>query len=175
MAARSDLYFAYDVHLRSDVITARCPGARDPRPAVLADHDWLINSRGVAAIEPFPGSEVHGVVWRIGAEDPAALDAAVGVPELARREPCIVATAAGPVRAWTHADRCPSPGAPQPDYLESVVAGAVERGLPARWIEYLRRWDPTHWPQPGGGPSPTAPRSLPELLATPGVSEISSL
>ena len=33
----------------------RCPDATDPRPATLADHDWLINERGVATVEPFDG------------------------------------------------------------------------------------------------------------------------
>ncbi len=43
----------------------RCPDATDPRPATLADHDWLINERGVATVEPFDGSQVHGVVWQL--------------------------------------------------------------------------------------------------------------
>lgn len=160
-------------------MAAVCPGASDPRPAVLADHDWLINDRGVAAIEPFPGSEVHGVIWTIAAGDPAALDRAAdtasGEPGRTVRHVRTVTTATGPESVLLHADRRPNPGAPQPGYLEQVVAGAIERGLPARWVEYLRRWDPTHWPQPNGGPSPTAPRSLPELLATPGVEEFCSL
>lgn len=171
MATGRELYFAYDAHLRTDVMVARCPAAADPRPAVLADHDWLISRRGVATIEPFPGSEVHGAVWSVTGRDLAALDAAAGGHETARRRRHTLATANGPVTAWTHADHHPNPGAPQLDYLEQVVTGAAERGLPARWIEYLRRWDPSHWPQPNGGPSAAAPRSLPELLATEGVEE----
>lgn len=153
-------------------MAARCPGATDPRPAVLTDHDWLISRRGDATIEPFPGSEVHGVLWRITDADLTVRDAAV---EPAERRTHTVTTAAGPVTARMYAEPHPNPGAPPPGYLDLVVAGAVEQGLPGRWIEYLRRWDPTHWPQPNGGPSPTAPRSLAELLATPGVEESSRL
>src|SRR6478672_11082979 len=55
-------------------MSLRCPDAVDPRPATLADHDWLINERGVATIEAFTGSQVHGVLWDVSERDLAALD-----------------------------------------------------------------------------------------------------
>ncbi|MGH3525030.1 MAG: gamma-glutamylcyclotransferase family protein, partial [Mycobacterium sp.] len=39
-------YFAYGSNLCVRQMAHRCPGASDPRPAMLADHDWLINQRG---------------------------------------------------------------------------------------------------------------------------------
>jgi len=52
----------------------RCPDASNPRRAMLADHDWLINQRGVATVEPFDGTQVHGVVWQLSDHDLATLD-----------------------------------------------------------------------------------------------------
>lgn len=45
-------YFAYGSNLNVTQMARRCPDATDPRPATLADHDWLINERGVATVEP---------------------------------------------------------------------------------------------------------------------------
>ena len=75
----------------------RCPDAIDPRPATLADHDWLINERGVATVEPFDGSEVHGVLWQVTDHDLATLDSAEGVPVRYRRDRMTVHTDDGPV------------------------------------------------------------------------------
>ena len=73
-------YFAYGSNLCVRQMARRCPDAVDPRPAMLADHDWLINQRGVATVEPFDGSQVHGVVWQVTDHDLATLDSAEGVP-----------------------------------------------------------------------------------------------
>ena len=44
----SHSYFAYGSNLCVRQMARRCPGAVNPRPAKLSDHDWLINERGVA-------------------------------------------------------------------------------------------------------------------------------
>ena len=79
-------YFAYGSNLCARQMAQRCPDASNPRPATLADHDWLINERGVATVEPFTGSEVHGVVWQVSDRDLATLDSAEGVPVRYRRD-----------------------------------------------------------------------------------------
>src|SRR5258707_15213793 len=134
-------YFAYGSNLCVQQMARRCPGAVDPRPAKLADHDWLINERGVATVEPFDGSEVHGVVWRLTDHDLATLDSAEGVPVRYRRDRLTVHTDDGPSEAWVYIDHRVDPGAPRPGYLERIVDAAVHHGLPHRWIEFLRRWD----------------------------------
>lgn len=76
MPALRHLYFAYGSNLCVRQMARRCPDAADPRPAVLADHDWLINQRGVATVEPLAGNQVHGVLWQISDGDLATLDSA---------------------------------------------------------------------------------------------------
>ncbi|WP_236950415.1 poly-gamma-glutamate hydrolase family protein [Mycobacterium sp. MS1601] len=153
----------------------RCPDAVAPRQATLADHDWLINERGVATVEPFNGSRVHGVVWDVSDHDLATLDSAEGVPVRYRRDRMTVETAAGPTSAWVYIDHRVEPGAPRPGYLERIIDGALHHGLPARWVEFLRRWDPAHWPRQLGPATAHAPKSLTALLAQPGVYETSTL
>jgi len=171
----SHSYFAYGSNLCARQMARRCPGAVNPRPAMLTDHDWLINERGVATVEPFDGSRVHGVVWQVTDHDLATLDSAEGVPSRYRRDRLTVHTDDGPSEAWVYIDHRVDPGAPRPGYLERVVDGAVHHGLPQGWIEYLRRWDPSRWPMHNNRSGPAAPRSLSELLAAQGIIEDGTL
>ncbi|OBG18365.1 replication protein [Mycolicibacterium celeriflavum] len=168
-------YFAYGSNLNVTQMALRCPDAANPRPAKLADHDWLINQRGVATVEPFDGSEVHGVVWQLTDHDLAVLDSAEGVPVRYRRDRLTVHTDDGPAEAWVYIDHRVEPGPPRPGYLERIIDGAMHHGLPQRWVDFLRRWDPAHWPAKWHGRSTDSelpvPQSLSELLAQPGVTE----
>lgn len=168
-------YFAYGSNLCVEQMARRCPGAADPRPAVLPDHDWLINERGVATLEPFPGGSVHGVVWTITDEDLAALDSAEGVPDRYRRDRFTVHTDAGPVPAWLYIDHRIEPGPPRPGYLERIIDGALHHGLPSSWVAFLHRWDPETWPSTPPRPKRKGPQSLSELLTDPDVAEESVL
>jgi len=147
MPAPRHPYFAYGSNLCVNQMALRCPDAAEPRPAVLSDHDWLINQRGVATIEPFAGNQVHGVLWQVSDHDLAILDSAEGVPVRYRRDRLTVQTADGPAPAWVYIDHRTEPGPPRPGYLERIIDGAQHHGLPQRWVDFLRRWDPAHWPR----------------------------
>jgi phage replication-related protein YjqB (UPF0714/DUF867 family)/gamma-glutamylcyclotransferase (GGCT)/AIG2-like uncharacterized protein YtfP len=175
MPAGRQTYFAYGSNLCVRQMAQRCPEATNPRRAVLADHDWLINQRGVATVEPFNGTHVHGVVWQLSDHDLATLDSAEGVPLRYRRDQLTVHTDDGPSDAWVYIDHRVNPGAPRPGYLERIIDGALHHGLPQRWIDFLRRWDPARWPRPRSRPTTPAPQSLSELLSEAGVVELSRL
>jgi len=174
MSAGRHAYFAYGSNLCVRQMAQRCPAARNPRPAVLTDHDWLINQRGVATVDPFAGGQVHGVLWRLSDHDLATSDIAEGVPLRYRRDRLIVHTDDGPSHAWIYIDHRVTPGAPRPGYLERIIDGALHHGLPQRWIDFLRRWDPAQWPRPASRSTP-APQTLSALLSEPGVLEVSWL
>src|SRR5258705_7498088 len=123
-------YFAYGSNLCVRQMARRCPGAVDPSPAKLADHDWLINERGVATVEPFDGSEVHGVVWRLTDHDLATLDSAQGVPVRHRPDRLTVHTDDGPSEAWGYIDHRVDPRPPRPRHLERIAYGAGHPRLP---------------------------------------------
>ena len=168
-------YFAYGSNLCQERMSERCPGATDPRPAVLDDHDWLINERGVATLDPFIGSTVHGVLWTLTDRDLTNLDRAEGVPECYRRARLTVRTAHGPAKPWVYIDHRAQPGIPRDGYLERIINGALHHDLPRQWIEYLRRWDPKHWPMSRSPANDAGPQTLSELLADPAVVEVSTL
>ncbi|GAB5901845.1 MULTISPECIES: poly-gamma-glutamate hydrolase family protein [Mycolicibacterium] len=168
-------YFAYGSNLCVTQMAQRCPGAINPRPARLDGHDWLINQRGVATVEPLDGYQVHGVLWHVTDHDLAALDSAEGVPVRYRRDRLTVHTVDGPAPAWVYIDHRVDPGPPRPGYLERILAGATHHDLPHRWIEFLRRWDPVHWPQRAVSSESAAPQTFSELLSQPDVVESSTL
>ncbi|MCW2553930.1 MAG: hypothetical protein JWR78_3711, partial [Mycobacterium sp.] len=168
-------YFAYGSNLDVTQMAQRCPDATDPRPATLADHDWLINERGVATVEPLDGAQVHGVLWQVSDHDLAVLDSAEGVPVRYRRDRMTVQTDAGSEEAWVYVDHRVEPGAPREGYLERIIGGAIHHGLPPRWLDYLQRWDPVNWPRRLAPTDLPAPQSLSELLTDPDVVEASTL
>ncbi len=168
-------YFAYGSNLNVAQMAARCPDAINPTPARLDHHDWLINQRGVATVEPFHGSVVHGVVWQLSDRDLKVLDSAEGVPVRYRRDRLTVHTDDGSTDAWVYIDHRVEPGPPRPGYLERIIDGALHHGLPPRWVDFLRRWDPAHWPQRPEYPDIPVPQTLSDLLAQPGVVETCTL
>jgi phage replication-related protein YjqB (UPF0714/DUF867 family) len=117
---------------------------------------------------------VHGVLWSLSDHDLVTLDSAEGVPARYRRDRMTVHTADGPAPAWVYVDHRTEPGPPRPGYLEHIIDGALHHGLPARWVDFLRRWDPAHWPRPLAS-NGSGPQSLSELLADPAVVEVSRL
>jgi phage replication-related protein YjqB (UPF0714/DUF867 family)/gamma-glutamylcyclotransferase (GGCT)/AIG2-like uncharacterized protein YtfP len=172
---RRHSYFAYGSNLCVRQMAQRCPDAVNPRRAVLSDHDWLINQRGVATVEPLHGTTVHGVVWDLSDHDLALLDRAESVPAHYRRDCMTVQTEDGPADAWVYIDHRVNLGPPRPGYLERIIDGALHHGLPRHWIDFLRRWDPSRWPRPRPRPTTPAPQSLSELLSEDEVVEASRL
>ena len=172
----SHYYFAYGSNLCVRQMAQRCPGAVNPRPATLADHDWLINERGVATVEPFDGSHVHGVVWQLTDHDLATLDSAEGVPVRYRRDRLTVHTDDGPSEAWVYIDHRVDPGAPR-----TGLPGAHHRRRPAPRpaapVDRVPQAVGSRRTGPIATPSRTspAPQSLSELLADPGIIEESTL
>ncbi|KAI8945411.1 hypothetical protein F4801DRAFT_594171 [Xylaria longipes] len=68
------LYFAYGDNLWLEQMAKRCPDSVYIGRAVLQDHYWHINRRGVAMIAPRSGFTVHGLVYEITDHDETRLD-----------------------------------------------------------------------------------------------------
>ena len=126
---------------------ARCPGADALGTATLAGWCFVINPDGYGSIARQAGGIVHGVLWRLGARDLAAINAYENVagglyvrrtlPVLhkGRRQPALVCIA---VR---HGE-----GTPRPGYIAIVVAAARDWALPEPYIRSLMRWSPSALP-----------------------------
>jgi gamma-glutamylcyclotransferase (GGCT)/AIG2-like uncharacterized protein YtfP len=135
------LHFAYGSNMNRAGMARRCPGAVALGRAVLDDHRFVITSDGYASVQRVRGERVHGVLWRLGARDLAALDAYEDVGGgLYTRAMIPVLSGGHGVKALIYLGRSREAGRPEPGYLDNVVAAAREWQLPWDYIQGLTRW-----------------------------------
>ena len=141
-------YFAYGANMSRADMAQRCPNAGLVSGAVLRDHRFRINRRGVATVAPEPAAQVHGVLWMITDADERALDGYEGVAEgLYGKERQRVQVHVGPlpeaveeVEALVYVAVDARRGAPRAGYLEQVIAGAESHDLPGAYVAEIRSW-----------------------------------
>ena len=141
-------YFAYGSNLSRAEMAERCPGASVVGVAVLPRHRFLINRAGFATVASDDWSLVHGVLWLITDGDERALDQyeglAAGVYKKQRHWVELVAPPERtPVDALMYVATDAEPGRPSADYLDRVIAAAVDQGLPEEYVAELKAWRPS--------------------------------
>jgi gamma-glutamylcyclotransferase (GGCT)/AIG2-like uncharacterized protein YtfP len=137
-------YFAYGSNMSSGELRRYCPGARFVAVASLRDYrlDFTRYSAkrggGVADIVAHPGESVWGILWDVPDDELPALDRKEGVPVAYRRVDVTVEAMGEHVAAVAHAvvDKEPSQP-PSRDYLDLLLAGAREFGLPDDYVAAL--------------------------------------
>ena len=142
----SRLYFAYGSNLKLARMAERLPGARPAGVAALADHRLVFDKRGrdgtaKANLADAPGERVWGALYEVRPVDLAALDGFEGGYD---RVAVRVATRAAPdgsgaaCDAFTYRSTRTDPELPAAAaYLELVLEGAREQGLPADYLGAL--------------------------------------
>jgi gamma-glutamylcyclotransferase (GGCT)/AIG2-like uncharacterized protein YtfP len=139
-------YFAYGSNMSREWMRRRCPCARALGRARLDGWGFIITADGYASIRQHAGRAVHGVLWRIGPRELAALNAYESVEAgLYRRYMLSVRQVGRRQAALTYIGRSDTPGRPRPGYLELVIAAAREWDLPDPYIRALARWSASGW------------------------------
>ena len=139
------LNFAYGSNLLTRRILQRVPSARVVCVATLAAHRLCWHKRGrdgsgKCDVLPTgdPLDRVIGVIYGMALADKALLDRVEGLGEGYREKEVLLATAAGPMRAWTYcATEIDASLAPFTWYKALVVAGAREHGFPPAYLAEL--------------------------------------
>jgi AIG2-like family len=140
------LHFAYGSNMSRALMGARCPGASALGTATLPHWRFIIGVAGHGSIVPRPGAIVHGVLWRVGARDLAAINAYENVDTgLYIRRVLPVRHGARRFPALVYVLRCHGKGTARPGYVHLVVDAARDWGLPARYVDTLQRWSPSRW------------------------------
>jgi hypothetical protein len=136
------LYFAYGSNMNEVQLRKRCPSSHFLCRAVLADHRFVITSRGYASVTPHAGGKVHGVHIALTEPDERSLDRYEGVAEgMYRRAWLEVVTEFGyAVPALLYIDDIGGEGPPKQGYLERILEGARRHALPADAIAELEEW-----------------------------------
>jgi len=145
----SDLYFAYGSNMNLQQIRSRCSRPTVVAVARLADHRMSFYGHSeiwdgaVETVEPAPGEEVRGVLFRLSSLDWERLD----LWQDARLDgggqyfhlPVTVTDLVGKahrVRLYKK-DVQGAPRVPSQEYLEYIARGATENGLPSSYVEAL--------------------------------------
>jgi len=123
------------------------PGAEPVGPATLGGYRLEFAKRSVdgsakCTVVEDPAAVVHGVVFRLPAEQRVGLDRAEGLGRGYDERLVRVEGEAGARDVFLYVANADwlEEGLPAYRwYLEFVIAGAREHGLPAAWIEGLRR------------------------------------
>jgi gamma-glutamylcyclotransferase len=145
------LYFAYGANMLSRRVTApnRAPSA------VAIDVGFIQGRRfsfgkvsrdksGKCDLEATGNSQdrAYGVLFKVNVKDKASLDAAEGLGIGYSEAKIQVVTATGVYTAVTYvASYREDPLLPYQWYKASVIAGAVEHGLPYEYIEWMRAFE----------------------------------
>ncbi|XP_054638463.1 gamma-glutamylcyclotransferase b [Dunckerocampus dactyliophorus] len=147
--AHTFLYFAYGSNLLKERLQLKNPSAALHCVATLKDyklvfgnHKGLVSERwrgGVATVEHSPGDEVWGVVWRMSQSDLESLDRQENVMLGAYSPMEVSVTTEGlELSCRTYVMNSCVYAPPSPQYLQVIVMGAEQNGLPNDYQEKLR-------------------------------------
>jgi gamma-glutamylcyclotransferase len=141
----SALYFAYGRNMGTRAMELACPGHRCLGAAELRDHRLAFTRRslrtgtGVADVLAAPGSSAWGALYSLDHAHLAAIDEKEGNGWAYERRAVRVLTAGGEHEAFAYAVIAPDAEHVQPsrEYLQALVEGARERGLPEDYVAAL--------------------------------------
>jgi hypothetical protein len=140
------LHFAYGSNMSRALMGMRCPGAIALGTAALPDWRFVITADCVGSIARHPGTVVHGVLWRLGPRDLAAINAYESLDSgLYVRRVLPVRRGGRSALALIYVARWRGKGLPRPGYIDLVVEAAREWNLPDGYIRSLQRWSPSGW------------------------------
>lgn len=139
-------YFAYGSNMAESIMADWCGAHRFVGPARLDGfalvflRDSVRWKAGAADVVPQPESVVWGALYELPEEDLAALDRKeFHGSGYQRREVEVVVNGAGrrPAVTYEVIEKAPRELVPKLEYLDLLVAGARERGLPGDYVEWL--------------------------------------
>ncbi|MCZ7531163.1 MAG: gamma-glutamylcyclotransferase [Acidimicrobiia bacterium] len=132
-------YFAYGSNMNTRQMAQRCPTARVVQLAILERYAPLVNVRGVLTLRSSVPGRTHGVLWHLEAADLVILDRLEGVDEgRYDRVERPVLLESGVTTAFVYIDPRMEVGRVRPGYLERVLHGAREHGLPQNYVDHLQ-------------------------------------
>ncbi len=138
-------YFAYGSNMNRAQMKSRAGQILEEQQGKLENYEMLFNKKArggsaTANIRPAPGKTVYGVLYKIAESALRALDRFEGVPEHYRRVEVTVTDPTGKKLA-AHAfiaTKVEKGLRPAAHYLQTILDGAAEHGLPPEYVDQIR-------------------------------------
>jgi cation transport regulator ChaC len=145
MAEATAWYFAYGSNMNGAQMRSRAGQIYEEQVARLENYELVFNKKArggsaTANVRPAAGRTVHGVLYKIAEAAFRNLDRFEGVPEHYRRIEVSVSDGAGKkINAQVYiATKVEKGLRPAPHYLQTILDGAGEHGLPAEYIQQIK-------------------------------------
>ena len=145
MSSRTVWHFAYGSNMNRAQMRSRGGNVFEEHNACLPNYELRFNKKvrgGTAGanVQPSPGNNVHGVLYKIEENAFRTLDRYEGVPEHYRRIEVQVTPDGGqPVPAQVYiASKIEKGLRPAAHYLQTILDGAGEHSLPAAYIGEIK-------------------------------------
>jgi gamma-glutamylcyclotransferase (GGCT)/AIG2-like uncharacterized protein YtfP len=136
-----DFYFAYGSNIDQAQMRDRCPTATIKGIGKLPGHKFIINCHGVATVTSGKESTVYGILWNITEANEERLDIYEGVKQgFYTKSQIEIETELEKVFSLIYLASDSELGAPRDDYVEKIVAAAINHGLSDSYIEELQSW-----------------------------------
>ena len=145
METLSYFYFAYGSNLNCNQMKCRCPGAQFLGRGILPGYRFIIYSRGYASVVKENQTNVWGGIWKISHPHIVTLDNYEGISSNCYYREIIQVKLADKSQEFMNCEiyfgTDTAEGVPQPDYMEIVIQGALDCGLPKSYIsDNLNIW-----------------------------------
>jgi gamma-glutamylcyclotransferase len=145
MAGPTAWYFAYGSNMSRAQMRSRAGEILEERPGRVANFELVFNRRArggsaTANIRPALGKVVEGVLYKIAQSSFRNLDRFEGAPQHYRRtELKVIDNEEKEILAQAYiATKVEKGLRPAPHYLQAILEGAGEHGLPAEYIERIK-------------------------------------
>jgi gamma-glutamylcyclotransferase (GGCT)/AIG2-like uncharacterized protein YtfP len=137
-------YFAYGSNMSHLQMRQRCPSSKFLKRAYLRKHKLVFdgystNWKGaVANVVEWPNETVCGGVFEINEDNLAALDCYEGYPERYNRRQVTLKDDEGKkFKGFLYCRPLRELGRPSRDYLNKIIGGAKDCGLPEEYIDKI--------------------------------------
>jgi gamma-glutamylcyclotransferase len=145
MAPNSSWYFAYGSNLSREQFRSRAGQILEEITGQLKNYELRFNKKmrggsATANVQQSAGKTVHGVLYRIPESAYRNLDRYEGAPEHYRRiELRVTASDGREINAQVYiATKVEKGLRPTPHYLQTILDGAAEHGMPAEYVQSIR-------------------------------------
>src|SRR6266849_6843040 len=145
MAGNTSWHFAYASNMSRTQMRSRGAEILEERPARLEGFELAFNKKArggsaTANLRPAPGKTVEGVLYKIPESAWRSLDRFEGAPVHYRRtEVTVIDRGGNRVAAQAYiATKVERGLRPAAHYLQTILEGAGEHGLPAEYIELIK-------------------------------------